>query len=76
MSNESLLSRNLWLWTLPSKFRRAVALVHWKYVFLHNARKMNVTYYSREIADRLESQTQTQVDKTIFFRIRKFYNYF
>lgn len=60
---------------LPSNLKRVLVLVHWKYVLLHNARKMCITHYSREI-ERLESQTQIQVDKSIFDRIRKLYSYF
>lgn len=60
---------------LPSNLKRVLVLVHWKYVLLHNARKMCITHYSREI-EILESQTQIQVDKSIFVRIKKLYSYF
>lgn len=61
---------------LPSHLRRVLVLVHWKYILLHNTRKMCITHYSGKVADRLQSQTQIQVDKSIFVRIRKFYSYF
>lgn len=61
---------------LPSYLKRALLLVHWRYVLLHNASKMCISHYSRKKAVRLESQTLTQADKTIFVSIRKFYSCF
>ena len=61
---------------LPSNLKRALLVVHWRYVLLHNASKMCISHYSRKKADRLESQTIPQVEKTIFVSIRKSYSCF
>lgn len=63
MSKEDPTCKTYGYWhllALPSNLKRVLILVHWKYVLLHNARKMCITHYSREIERLTDPNTSWQ----------------